>query len=726
MQFRFIFLSIFIFFSVQTKASHIVGGDLQYEYLGNDLYEITLYLYKDCADYVNDNGTIGTPVDFQPIYSPIGPQLSPWDYARVFIHTSAGLLDSVYFTSIDTIDIPVNNPNPCLQITEDLCIKRATYKVQVSLPSLVGGYHLSFQDCCRNINTTNIVDPFNTGITIPAFIPERNTFGDNSNPLINLYPPLVICKGQEINLSQMATDPDGDDLVYGLTTPMDGDEQYPYPPPYMDVQWEVGYSSSMPLTANPPLAIDATTGLLTGVPTLEGTYIVGISIKEYRNGVLLSESIRDFRFLILECSLTEASFPQESQICNGLEVDFVNNSSFAMDYFWDFGDQSVTTDTSSEAAPSYTYPAPGIYSVMLIANPGLLCADTSFISFLLKDQLYPEIDSLPIICFEDNSYDFSFSGFYPVSTTTIVWDFGPDADPQNANVAEPEGVHFESDDEQMIIVTLYLDSCQNSDTLFFTPEPEVLAQPDGPINGCDSLDLTLSPIPYNANYTYDWIINNDTFFETDFPSILLGEGQYDVQLTTTSEIDCETTIDLVDYITIHSLPIAGFALTDTIFEEGDIIGLIDQSINATEVDYLINETDYISNQNPNFTAGVPGFYTITQTVDNPGNCPDEHTIEIEVEPSFAIVFPNVFSPNGDNLNDYFSPKHFKVKSYTMKVYDRWGEMVFNGDKPKPEHRWYGDRINKDLSDQAVYYYQCIYTTNRDLIFEHEGTVTLLK
>ncbi len=722
MRFLFIFFSIFFVLCTNTKGSHIVGGNLHYEHLGNDLYEVSLHLYKDCGLYYQDgnDSTLFTPAQFPPIFQTGNPPSAI--YARLFIYSNS-YNDSIYFTSIDTIDIPVNNPNPCLQVTEDLCIKRGVYKVQITLPSIPGGYHLSFQYCCRNINTTNLDNPFNTGITIPTFLPERNEVGDNSNPVFQYYPPLVICQGESISIPQMATDADGDILEYSLANPLKGDEVDPDPPPYQSVDWDLGYSASNPVVGSPGLAIDQYTGVLTGTPTQLGSYVVGIMVKEFRNGVVISETLRDFRFLVTNCNLTEAIIPQHNQVCNGLTVDFYEESDYANIFFWDFGDESVSTDTSSLATPSYTYPNNGIYSVMLIANPGMLCVDTTFVSFLLDDELHPKIDSVPDQCFEDNSYDFSFTGFYPDSTF-IVWDFGPNATPQVDTGANPQGIHFSSEVEQMVIVTLFLNSCENSDTLFFLPQPAILAVPLGPIHGCDSLDLILQPSPYNAIYTYDWIIDTDTFLNTDFPSVLLGPGQYDVQLATTSPLDCYSEFFQEDYITIHQLPIAGFNFTDTIFEEGDLIEMVDESVNTTGVEYIINGTDYLNDNH--FIAGESGTYTVTQIVDNPGQCPDELTKEIEIENHYAIVFPNVFSPNGDNMNDYFNPKHFKVKSYTLKVFDRWGKVVFYGDKPETEHRWYGDRINGDLADQAVYYYQCVFTTNRNEVFEHEGTVTLIK
>lgn len=45
-----------------------------------------------------------------------------------------------------------------------------------------------------------------------------------------------------------------------------------------------------------PLQIDSETGLLTGLPNTVGQFVVGICIEEYRNGVLISTTRRDFQY----------------------------------------------------------------------------------------------------------------------------------------------------------------------------------------------------------------------------------------------------------------------------------------------------------------------------------------------------------------------------------------------------------------------------------------------
>lgn len=49
---------------------------------------------------------------------------------------------------------------------------------------------------------------------------------------------------------------------------------------------------------------------------------------------------------------------------------------------------------------------------------------------------------------------------------------------------------------------------------------------------------------------------------------------------------------------------------------------------------------------------------------------------VSFELKSRIFIPNAFSPDGDGLNDYFKPDTRFIKSYTLSVFDRWGELIF--------------------------------------------------
>ena len=132
----------------------------------------------------------------------------------------------------------------------------------------------------------------------------------NSNPTFNLFPPIFICAGQPFTFDHSATDINGDSLAYSFYSPYNGDDNTGALDPtfqgnsaqFTPIVWKPGYSAGSPLGA-PPLSLNPTTGLLTGTANSVGQYVVGVVVKEYRNGVLIGQTLRDFQFNVVNCPL---------------------------------------------------------------------------------------------------------------------------------------------------------------------------------------------------------------------------------------------------------------------------------------------------------------------------------------------------------------------------------------------------------------------------------------
>lgn len=77
--------------------------------------------------------------------------------------------------------------------------------------------------------------------------------------------------------------------------------------------------------------------------------------------------------------------------------------------------------------------------------------------------------------------------------------------------------------------------------------------------------------------------------------------------------------------------------------------------------------------------------------------------------SCSIWIPNAFTPNGDGVNDIFEPKGIKLQ-YEMTIYDRWGHVLYNGQKG-----WSGCDV------MGVYTYQIIHNNKTYL-----GRVSLIQ
>lgn len=144
--------------------------------------------------------------------------------------------------------------------------------------------------------------------SIDNVIVSGNAVNNISNPEFNLFPPLFLCVGQPFTFDHSATDIDGDSLYYSFYTPYDGDNGAgPLDPTFAGnvpiftpVVWQPGFSMTNPL-GGAPLVLNPNTGLLSGTPTMLGQFVMGIKVEEYRNGVKVSETLRDFQINVVNC-----------------------------------------------------------------------------------------------------------------------------------------------------------------------------------------------------------------------------------------------------------------------------------------------------------------------------------------------------------------------------------------------------------------------------------------
>ena len=94
----------------------------------------------------------------------------------------------------------------------------------------------------------------------------------------------------------------------------------------------------------------------------------------------------------------------------------------------------------------------------------------------------------------------------------------------------------------------------------------------------------------------------------------------------------------------------------------------------------------------------------------------------------TVFVPNAFSPNNDGLNDFFKPFGTGIDSYEIFIYDRWGELVYEG--KTNSGGWDGKLINDELAPEGVYIYS-IQTINKNLsqiqkVLYTKGTIILTR
>ncbi|MCX7696424.1 MAG: gliding motility-associated C-terminal domain-containing protein [Bacteroidales bacterium] len=126
------------------------------------------------------------------------------------------------------------------------------------------------------------------------------------------------------------------------------------------------------------------------------------------------------------------------------------------------------------------------------------------------------------------------------------------------------------------------------------------------------------------------------------------------------------------------------------------------------------------------TVNDSGYYTVTVSNTCGG---DMATIHVQfIDCGGDLFFPNVFTPNGDAFNQYFSPIGANIEDYELYIYNRWGNLVFKtSDVNQP---WDGKYKGKDVPE-GVYFYVAKYkafdpATGKPEKKQIRGSVTLIR
>ena len=106
-------------------------------------------------------------------------------------------------------------------------------------------------------------------------------------------------------------------------------------------------------------------------------------------------------------------------------------------------------------------------------------------------------------------------------------------------------------------------------------------------------------------------------------------------------------------------------------------------------------------------------------------CKDSSTTCIEVLNGIGVTIPNVFSPNGDNINDVFSVKTSGISNLTCSIYDRWGLKLY--DWNGTAGFWDGtDMKNGKTVSDGTYYYVIEATDIKHKNHKYQGYLQLIK
>ncbi len=385
--------------------------------------------------------------------------------------------------------------------------------------------------------------------------------------------------------------------------------------------------------------------------------------------------------------IPKADFSSYMIDCNSNTVQLTNSSTSthgSLLYSWDFGDGN----TSFVKNPRYTFSTSGRHNVgLLLTNPPSTC-----VNFLTKEV---ESFSPPLVGIEGDSTYCAGLTYYikAYGAYDYTWSNGSKVD--SIEVGAPGGTYKLIGRSSNMV-------CSDTNYITVTEEPdwEFLAEGDTILCEGDSITISVS-----GAVTYYWN-TGDTL-----NSIIIGtSGKYTG--TGSNKRGCEKskTFNVVEY----PLPNVDFTTSPSTIDskhnmlscsmqaEPDVTYAWDMGDGATETGSTTEHEYNISNSTPD--------YLISLTATDKVGCENTASGYIDVIP----FVPNVFSPNGDGINDVFMP------DVDTEVFDRNGLSIYKG-----LGGWDG-KYKGQIVDPDTYFYTVYYTDRNELKHTKKGYITVVK
>ncbi len=404
-------------------------------------------------------------------------------------------------------------------------------------------------------------------------------------------------------------------------------------------------------------------------------------------------------------------------------------------------DGSAIANTNGGNAP-YTYNpnisnnlSAGIYSVVVMDNKGCTFLDEvtitepdAVISSVESDNLF--FGPYDVRCFGENNASATVTGGGGVPVISYLWT------PSNQSTATATNLSAGSYD----VTVTDLNNCSQTETILIT-EPDQLvinltrSGDNAPfydiscfgLNDGWAQSLPIGGVEGTSGYNYQWDVSGSNISSNYYIDNLQAGLAYTITVVDVN--GCEET---------ESTPI----LTEPIEFIANVIS--DDYAGPTHEGFTVNFTDLTvcsdpynfewtwlngTTTNPSGTTNfnhmfdIIGLNEVYVTLENEVTlCTDTVGFNIEVQGIPEIY--NVFSPNGDGVNDLFGFGEYAMEAMQVEFFNRWGELVYSLDLSGQD--WDGRGLDGRDLPEGVYFYVLQSTGLDGRYYEKRGSVTILR
>jgi len=244
---------------------------------------------------------------------------------------------------------------------------------------------------------------------------------------------------------------------------------------------------------------------------------------------------------------------------------------------------------------------------------------------------------------------------------------------------------------------------------------------------CEGADIVIAAniqlIDHSVSQV-NWLFNNKNFSGLNITDTIQTAGYYPFVISITSSANCVFNAHYRDSVRVFPKAVAKFTPNprlstlkkpDVSFENGSQFGGI----------WLwdFGDDSKSSSQNPIHRYDDTGKFLVTLWANNSFNCPDSTMDTVIMRPQLYCFNPNAFTPNGDGLNPGFIPYCDGYVTFNMKIWNRWGQLVYQTSDYKA---WNGKDAEGNDAMEGVYVFEAIMKDSNNELKIIRGSFTLIR
>jgi gliding motility-associated-like protein len=299
-------------------------------------------------------------------------------------------------------------------------------------------------------------------------------------------------------------------------------------------------------------------------------------------------------------------------------------------------------------------------------------------SCIQRDSIDLVFDPMPVVDLRDTTVCVSETITLDAGNPGSTYLWNTNATTQTISISAATGSYS-------VVVTTPTWCVDSSDALItFVDFPVVDIGPDTAL--CETQVLTLDA--GNAGATYAWST---------------GSNDQTINL----QDDANVWVDVFNgYCTTRDSLVAVFNPLPAYIAEEKVVTCLDVPPNKIVLDAGNPGCTFLWNTGATtqvIDVSTYGIYVVSITTPLSCTIMDSVYVEEYCEPAFYM--PNVFTPDGDGVNDLFGPNGYNISTLEIAVFDRWGELIYTG---KDGKAFWDGNVNGTPVQDGVYVWKCKY------------------